>query len=124
MQAFVERWIQSVQVECLDHFMMLGQKHLDYLVSTYVSYYHEYRPHQGLDNALLSEVAEPDDDVPRLIGMKLAFIPPGKFLMGASPEEMESLAKHPPYVASRCPKTAVPQHEVKMTKGSTRGFTK
>jgi len=48
--AYVERWIQSIQTECLNHFVVLGEKHLNYLVSTYVCYYLRHRPHQGLDN--------------------------------------------------------------------------
>jgi putative transposase len=63
--AYVERWIQSIQTECLDHFVVLGGKHFNYLVSTYVAYYLRHRPHQGLDNKPL-DGAEPEDDVPRL----------------------------------------------------------
>jgi hypothetical protein len=63
--AYVERWIQSIQIECLNHFVVLGEKHFNYLVSTYVNYYLGHRPHQGLDNKPL-DGSEPDDDVPRL----------------------------------------------------------
>jgi putative transposase len=63
--AYVERWIQSIQTECLNHFVVLGEKHFNYLVSTYVGYYLRHRPHQGLDNKPL-DGTEPDDDVPRL----------------------------------------------------------
>jgi putative transposase len=48
--AFVERFIQSLQVECLDHFLVFGEKHLDYLVREYVEHYHTERPHQGVGN--------------------------------------------------------------------------
>ena len=34
----------------LNHFMVFGQKHLDYLVSKFVTYYHDHRCHQSLDN--------------------------------------------------------------------------
>lgn len=47
---FIERWIQSIKRECLRHFIVLGQKHLDFLVAEYTSYYNELRPHQGIDN--------------------------------------------------------------------------
>ena len=67
MNAFAERWVQSIELECLDHFLVLGAKHLDYLVSEYVSYYHTARPHQGLDNRLiLPAKPPPDGDVPNL----------------------------------------------------------
>ena len=32
LNAYVERWIQSIQVECLDHFIVLGAAHLNHLV--------------------------------------------------------------------------------------------
>jgi putative transposase len=51
--AFVERFIQTLQVECLDHFLVFGEKHLDYLVREYVEHYHTERPHQGLGNQLV-----------------------------------------------------------------------
>ena len=32
LNAYVERFIQSIQKECLDHFLIFGEKHFDYLV--------------------------------------------------------------------------------------------
>ena len=55
--AYVERFIQTLQVECLDHFLVFGEKHLDYLVREYVEHYHTERPHQGLGNRLV--IGEP-----------------------------------------------------------------
>jgi putative transposase len=52
--AFVERFIQSIQQECLDHFLVFGEKHCDVLVREYVAYYLTQRPHQGRDNELLN----------------------------------------------------------------------
>lgn len=63
MCAYVERWIQSIQTECLDHFVVLGEKHFNHLVSFYVNFFLKHRPHQGLDNKPL-DGSEPDDDVP------------------------------------------------------------
>ena len=57
--AFVERFIQTLQVECLDHFLTFGEKHLDYLVREYVEHYHAERPHQGLGNLRIGERAPP-----------------------------------------------------------------
>lgn len=39
--------------ECLDHFLAFGQMHFDYLVHEFVRYYHDCRPHQGLDNKVI-----------------------------------------------------------------------
>ena len=57
LNAYVERFIQSIQVECLDHFLVFGEKHFDYLVREYVEHYHTERPHQGLNNKV--PVGEP-----------------------------------------------------------------
>ena len=50
LNAFVERFIQSIRQECLDHFVVLGTTHLDHLCREYAAHYHEERPHQSLDN--------------------------------------------------------------------------
>lgn len=51
--AYVERLIQALQQEVLDHFVVFGERHMDLLVSEMVEHYHEERPHQGMDNDLL-----------------------------------------------------------------------
>ncbi len=51
--AYVERFIQTIQQECLDHFVILGQRHFDHLVAEWLEHYHEERPHQARDNDLL-----------------------------------------------------------------------
>ena len=66
MNAFVERWIQSIQVECLDHFVVRGESHLNHLVKEYGEHYHVERPHQGLDNKLIRPSAPPDQEIPLL----------------------------------------------------------
>lgn len=58
LNAFAERWAQSVQVECLNHFVVVGACHLEYLISEYVDYYNRQRPHQGLGNQLLTPTDE------------------------------------------------------------------
>lgn len=52
--AYVERFIQTIQQECLDHFVILGQQHFDYLVGEWLEHYHTERPHQAKDNELLA----------------------------------------------------------------------
>jgi len=48
--AFVERFIQTLQQECLDYFIVFGEQHMDHLVSEMLLHYHEERPHQARDN--------------------------------------------------------------------------
>jgi putative transposase len=46
----VERFIQTLQQECLDYFIVFGEQHMNHLVSEMVAHYHEERPHQAKDN--------------------------------------------------------------------------
>ena len=46
--------MQSIKQECLDYFVVFGQRHMDYLCREFVEHYHAERPHQGLDNELPS----------------------------------------------------------------------
>ena len=48
LNAHVERLIQSVRTECLDHFIVMGTGHLDYLLSEYIDYHNRQRPHSSL----------------------------------------------------------------------------
>ncbi|MBX3432814.1 MAG: hypothetical protein KF847_05805 [Pirellulales bacterium] len=41
--------MRSIGDECLNHFIVFGKKHFDYLVSSYLSFYNMARPHQGVD---------------------------------------------------------------------------
>jgi hypothetical protein len=48
MNAYAERFIRSVRRECLDHFVIFTQGQLRRVMQSYVDYYNNYRPHQGL----------------------------------------------------------------------------
>ncbi|RPI61145.1 MAG: integrase [Planctomycetaceae bacterium] len=58
MNPFAERWCQSLQTECLDHFIILGQRHLRYLVGEYLDYYNHCRPHQSMGNQPLAQAGD------------------------------------------------------------------
>lgn len=47
LNARVERFIQTIKQECLDHFIAFGPQHLDYLVREFVQHYNEARPHSN-----------------------------------------------------------------------------
>jgi putative transposase len=53
--AYVERFVQSIKQECLDYFVVFGQRHMDHLCREFVQHYDTERPHQGLDNELLKQ---------------------------------------------------------------------
>jgi putative transposase len=50
--AYVERFVQSIKQECLDYFVVFGERHMDHLCREFVEHYHAERPHQGLDNEM------------------------------------------------------------------------
>jgi putative transposase len=54
-QAYVERFIQTLQVECWDHFLVCGLRHLAVITREFLEHYHHERPHQGLENELLGD---------------------------------------------------------------------
>ncbi len=47
--AYAERLIGSVRRECLDHVIVLNEKHLKRILKTYFSYYQRWRTHYSLD---------------------------------------------------------------------------
>ena len=46
---YVERPIGSIRRECLDHVILLHERHLRRLLTDYVRYYHHWRTHRALD---------------------------------------------------------------------------
>jgi putative transposase len=67
LNPFSERWVQSVKRECLDYFMVLGERHLRYLIQEYLVYYHGPRPHQGLGNVPLGMDSGESGSVERIV---------------------------------------------------------
>lgn len=53
LNAYAERFIQTLQKECLNHFLIFGRRHLDHLLREYREHYHRERPHQGFGNVPL-----------------------------------------------------------------------
>jgi putative transposase len=47
-----ERLLGSVRRECLDHILILNEKHLHRAVKGYVEYYNLARPHQGINQGI------------------------------------------------------------------------
>src|SRR5580692_12718321 len=48
-RAYVERVIGSIRRECLDHMIVFGESCLRRTLSSYLSYYHDTRPHLSLE---------------------------------------------------------------------------
>jgi putative transposase len=53
--AYVERFNQSIQDECLDQFVILGERHFNHLVIEWLEHYHTERPHQAMENEPLNQ---------------------------------------------------------------------
>src|SRR4051794_8652459 len=62
LNAYAERWMQTIRTECLDHFLVCSEKHLPHLVTQFVEHYNYERPHQARGNVPL-----PDADGPALL---------------------------------------------------------
>ena len=59
LNAYAERFVRSIQGECLSRVVPLGEGHLRLLVGEYVDHDHRERNHQGLDNQLLQRPPPP-----------------------------------------------------------------
>ena len=57
--AVCERFVGSLRRECLDHMLVLNQKHLNVITRDYVEYYNKSRPHQGLAQRIPIPPADP-----------------------------------------------------------------
>jgi putative transposase len=60
--AYAERWVQTVRAECLDWMLVLGRRHLLWILRAYVRHYNQQRPHRGLALAV-PEPQEPSSTV-------------------------------------------------------------
>jgi len=52
MNAVCERFLGSVRRECLDHVLVLNERHLVRVLRDYVTYFNSDRPHQGLEQRI------------------------------------------------------------------------
>ena len=46
--AYSERLVPAIRVECLDWMLILGRSHLDQTLRTYIDHYNRARPHRSL----------------------------------------------------------------------------
>jgi putative transposase len=56
--AVCERFIGSVRRECLDHMIVLSDRHLQRLIGEYVAFFNHARPHQGIGQ----RIPDPPED--------------------------------------------------------------
>lgn len=51
MNVHCERFPGCVRRECLDHVLILGHRHLLRVLREYVTYFNDWRPHRGREQA-------------------------------------------------------------------------
>jgi transposase InsO family protein len=55
--AVCERFLGSVRRECVDHLLILGERHLGRVLAAYVAHFNEGRPHQGIGQRIPASIA-------------------------------------------------------------------
>jgi putative transposase len=61
LNAFAERWVRTARAECLDHFLIFGEAHLRHLLSRFMRFDNDHRPHPSVGNRPLSGLDPPGD---------------------------------------------------------------
>jgi putative transposase len=55
--SFAERWVGTARRELLDHLLIFGRRHLEYVLREFVEHYEEAWPHQCLGQRTLRQQA-------------------------------------------------------------------
>jgi putative transposase len=58
--AICERYLGSLRRECLDNFLLSGERHLHRVVREYIGHFNCARPHQGIEQRIPCGPAHPD----------------------------------------------------------------
>jgi len=66
LNAFCERFNRTIKEECLNHFVICSQAHLELLVREFCAYHHAERPHQSLGNRPILKQTEKGTGVIRV----------------------------------------------------------
>jgi len=61
LRAHVERFIQTLKLECLDKFVIVAERHLNYVCRVWSRHYNEERPHSARDHLPPEFTTEPDE---------------------------------------------------------------
>jgi hypothetical protein len=57
-----ERFVKTARTECLDHFVIFGERHLRHLLQEFVAHYHTERYHQGIGGRIIRPTASATND--------------------------------------------------------------
>ncbi len=61
--AYAERFVRTIRSECLDHLLVVNQRHLERILRSYARHYNGHRPHQGISQ----EIPAPHSHPPSLV---------------------------------------------------------
>ena len=59
---YAERFVKTIKYECLNHFIIFGERHLRHLIKEFVEYYMTERFHQGIGGQLIRKQVGPTND--------------------------------------------------------------
>jgi hypothetical protein len=59
---FAERFVRTIRNECLNNFVVFGERHLRHLLREYLAHYLGERFHQGLDGRLIAPSIASEND--------------------------------------------------------------
>ena len=48
LNAHAERWVRTAREECLDHIIILNERHLRWALGEFIRYYDQRRPHRSM----------------------------------------------------------------------------
>ena len=57
-----ERFVKTVRTECLNHFVIFGERHLRHLVKKFLGHYLTERYHQGIGRQIIRPKPSPNND--------------------------------------------------------------
>ena len=57
-----ERFVKTARTECLDNFVIFGERHLRHLLKEFVAHYHTERYHQGIGGQIIRPRPSPNND--------------------------------------------------------------
>jgi hypothetical protein len=61
--AYAERFVGTARRECLDWILVLGRRHLERILRSYVAHYNRGKPHRGIS------LGVPDGTEPSMLGV-------------------------------------------------------
>ena len=61
-------FLGSLRRECLDYMLILSERHLRRIVTDYVTYFNQARPHQGIDQRIPCGSPRPDHPEGEIVG--------------------------------------------------------